>query len=96
MNTLSIKKPQYLGTAAQIIAAKAEAGTRGLKSAQRNGVARAAVGREFLNRPVTIVRIGGLRHVLVDEIVPSDVEVEDTAVICFVGKDGGIVVSFNA
>lgn len=95
MQVLTLKKPQYLGTEAQVIAAMAEAQVRGGRHAERTKAARAAVGQHFLNRDVKIVRIGGLRHVLVDENGAADLEIEASAVIRYAGADGGIVLSLD-
>lgn len=88
--TLTMKKPQYIGALAQIMAAQAEAELRDAAYAERKAAGRAAVGKAYLGKEVSIIRVAGLRHVLLDAV--EGIEIEMKAVIRYAGNDGAIVI----
>lgn len=70
-----LRKPSYLGTAAQVLELKTLAQSEG-SYAERHRAARAAIGRSLIGRPVYLVPIGGKQHIVSHEDVsalPSDI-----------------------
>jgi hypothetical protein len=98
---LTIRKPSYIGTAAQILGAGEEAATRGRRITERAQAARARIGRSLLQKEVEIIRIGGSRFILTEpgflrENPFEGVQSEARAVVVWVGDDGSILVSRGA
>jgi hypothetical protein len=98
---LTIKKPSYIGTAAQILAAGEEAALRGRRITERAKAARARIGQSLLQKEVEIIRIGGSRYVLTEpgflrENPIEGAQTEARAVVVWAGNDGSILVSTGA
>lgn len=68
--TKTIKKPSYLGTAAQVSYQEALACAEG-GYASRHSTARHAVGRSLIGQVVALVRIAGSKHVVPHYDAPS-------------------------
>lgn len=88
---MTMKRPRFLGTTAQIIGAQATIGRRH----QREATARTAIAKAFEGQEVLLVKNGSRFCVFTDPDVPEGlgISLEGRAKIEWAGDDGSIVLS---